>query len=212
MIQVKSEEGATKLGIIGESVMSLIELPVTFVADWKTHYADTRKRMAAVPAVADTPIIASRAHKRMVLENARRAREEETDRKRRQTFVDALEKAMATKAALAAKYAFESANTKLTIRQIQKEVCKRTGVSMGELLGPQRMVQIVRPRHVAMYLAKKLMGQSLPVIGRSFGNKDHTTVLNACRRIEQLRAADSKLDQLITELEADLRQEVADNA
>lgn len=192
--------------------MSLVELPETFVADWKAHYAGARKRMAAVPAVADTPIIASRAHKRMVLENAKRAREQENDRKRRQTFVEALEKAMATKAALAAKYAFESANTKLTIRQIQKEVCKRTGVSMGELLGSQRMVQIVRPRHVAMYLAKKLMGQSLPEIGRRFGNKDHTTVLNACRRVEQLRAKDSKLDELITDLEADLRQEVADNA
>jgi chromosomal replication initiator protein len=54
---------------------------------------------------------------------------------------------------------------------------------------------VARPRQVAMYLARKLTTRSLPEIGRRFGGRDHTTVLHACRRIEELREKDPLFKQ-----------------
>jgi chromosomal replication initiator protein len=57
---------------------------------------------------------------------------------------------------------------------------------------------VVRPRQIGMYLAKKLTSRSLPEIGRRFGNRDHSTVLHAVRKVEELMQADEKLAREVT--------------
>jgi chromosomal replication initiator protein len=68
------------------------------------------------------------------------------------------------------------------IEDIQHTVARQYNVSRADLLSSRRTMNVVRPRHVAMYLAKILTLRSLPEIGRHFGGRDHTTVLHACAR------------------------------
>jgi len=63
---------------------------------------------------------------------------------------------------------------------------------VSDMHSARRSVAIARPRQVAMYLAKKLTSKSLPEIGRKFGGKDHTTVMHAVKRIEELSKKDSE--------------------
>jgi chromosomal replication initiator protein len=70
-------------------------------------------------------------------------------------------------------------------------------VSRSDLLSPRRARSIVRPRQIGMYLAKKLTSRSLPEIGKRFGGRDHSTVLHAVRKIEELLKADEKLGREI---------------
>jgi chromosomal replication initiator protein len=79
-----------------------------------------------------------------------------------------------------------------TIASIQEAICKHFGISRDELLSRSRAQRLAWPRHVAMYLARELTDHSLPVIGRQFGGRDHSTVLNACRRAGQRLATDAK--------------------
>ena len=85
------------------------------------------------------------------------------------------------------------------IEQIQRAVAEFYGVSRNDLLTARRTADIVRPRQVAMFMAKSLTLRSLPEIGRQFGGRDHTTVLHAVRKIAALVGADS---QLFAEVEA----------
>jgi chromosomal replication initiator protein len=73
------------------------------------------------------------------------------------------------------------------IENIQKTVADYYKIRLGELLSKKRTRSIARPRQLAMALAKELTNHSLPEIGDSFGGRDHTTVLHACRKIEELR-------------------------
>jgi chromosomal replication initiator protein len=73
---------------------------------------------------------------------------------------------------------------RVKIEDIQRLVCKHYGVSRTDILSPRRHRSIVWPRQVGMYLAKTMTQRSLPEIGRRFGNRDHTTVLHAIRKIE----------------------------
>ncbi|MFO1172366.1 MAG: chromosomal replication initiator protein DnaA [Hyphomicrobiaceae bacterium] len=73
---------------------------------------------------------------------------------------------------------------RVKIEDIQRMVCKHFGVSRTDILSPRRHRSIVWPRQVGMYLAKTMTQRSLPEIGRRFGNRDHTTVLHAIRKIE----------------------------
>jgi chromosomal replication initiator protein len=57
----------------------------------------------------------------------------------------------------------------------------------------RRSVAVARPRQIAMYLSKQLTPKSLPEIGRKFGGKDHTTVMHAVKRIEELKLADNEM-------------------
>jgi chromosomal replication initiator protein len=88
------------------------------------------------------------------------------------------------------------------IEHIQKAVCLHFHCSVVDMCSPRRMGGLVRPRHIAMYLARKLTIRSLPEIGRLFGGRDHTTVLHAVRRIEKLRAEDPAVDEQIKTVEA----------
>lgn len=88
-----------------------------------------------------------------------------------------------------------------TIQEIQRAVSSHYNVSRVDILSARRTWNIVRPRQIAMYLARRLTLRSFPEIGRRFGGRDHTTVLHAVRKIEALRLADETLDAEIAELE-----------
>ena len=79
---------------------------------------------------------------------------------------------------------------KVTVDQIQKTVAEHYNLKQADLISERRARAVARPRQVAMWLAKQVTVRSLPDIGRRFGGRDHTTVLHAVRRIEQLKGED----------------------
>lgn len=83
----------------------------------------------------------------------------------------------------------------VSISEIQKTVCEMKGISMSDMLSKKRNRQYARPRQIAMSLSKELTSHSLPEIGRNFGDRDHTTVLHACRKIDQLRTEDKEMEK-----------------
>lgn len=82
-------------------------------------------------------------------------------------------------------------NRRLTIEDIQKKVSEHFSVRLSEMHSSRRARIVARPRQIAMYLAKQLTPRSLPEIGRRFGNRDHTTVMYAVRKVEELRESDA---------------------
>jgi chromosomal replication initiator protein len=92
------------------------------------------------------------------------------------------------------------------IEEIQRIVARHYNVSRSDLLSSRRTANVVRPRQVAMYLAKTLTLRSLPEIGRRFGGLEHTTVLHAVRKIEQLASKDTSLADEIEALKRLLQE------
>lgn len=86
---------------------------------------------------------------------------------------------------------------RVRIEDIQRVVARHYNVSRQELVSNRRTRVIVKPRQIAMYLSKTLTPRSFPEIGRRFGGRDHTTVLHAVRKIEELIAGDQKLNHEI---------------
>lgn len=84
-----------------------------------------------------------------------------------------------------------STERRITIDEIQKKVAEHFNVRVADMHSARRARAVARPRQVAMYLAKQLTPRSLPEIGRKFGGRDHTTVIHAVRKIEELAAYDS---------------------
>lgn len=84
---------------------------------------------------------------------------------------------------------------RVKIEDIQKLVATHFNVSRADILSSRRTATVVRPRQIAMYLAKILTLRSLPEIGRRFGGRDHTTVLHAVRKIEGLANKDGQLSE-----------------
>jgi chromosomal replication initiator protein len=95
---------------------------------------------------------------------------------------------------------------RVKIEDIQRIVARQYNVSRGDLLSSRRTANVVRPRQVAMYLAKTLTLRSLPEIGRRFGGRDHTTVLHAVRKIEALVGNDTALADEIDVLKRQLQE------
>lgn len=93
---------------------------------------------------------------------------------------------------------------RLTVRKIQVAICHQFGVRMLDLLSCRRTADIVRPRQVGYFLSKKLIGCSLPDIGRRFGGRDHTSALAGIRKIEALRKTDDELNAKIMAVVAEL--------
>jgi len=93
-----------------------------------------------------------------------------------------------------------------TIAVIQEAICAYFAVTRAELLSRSRAQRLAWPRHVAIYLARELTDHSLPVIGREFGGRDHSTVLNACKRAAAHLATDPRAYNAVEQLTADLRQ------
>jgi len=94
---------------------------------------------------------------------------------------------------------------RVRIEDIQRVVARQYNVSRADLLSSRRTANVVRPRQVAMYLAKVLTLRSLPEIGRRFGGRDHTTVLHAVRKIENLASNDTALAEEIEALKRQLQ-------
>ncbi|WP_184253075.1 chromosomal replication initiator protein DnaA [Rhodopseudomonas rhenobacensis] len=95
---------------------------------------------------------------------------------------------------------------RIKIEDIQRVVARQYNVSRSDLLSSRRTANVVRPRQVAMYLAKTLTLRSLPEIGRRFGGRDHTTVLHAVRKIEGLVAKDTALSDEVELLKRQLQE------
>jgi len=88
-----------------------------------------------------------------------------------------------------------SSQKKVNIEEIQKRVSQHFNVKMSDMSSARRSRTIARPRQIAMYLSKNLTSRSLPEIGRRFGNRDHTTVIHAVKKVEELRSKDLSFDE-----------------
>ena len=93
-----------------------------------------------------------------------------------------------------------SNNKRITIDEIQNKVSNYYNINTEDLISSRRLRSFARPRQVAMYLAKKLTSRSLPEIGRKFGGRDHTTVIHAVKKIDQLKSESEKFDEDVSVL------------
>ncbi|MGE5502927.1 MAG: chromosomal replication initiator protein DnaA [Actinomycetota bacterium] len=88
-----------------------------------------------------------------------------------------------------------ASDRRISIEEIQKKVAEHFNIKLAEMSSARRSRQVARPRQVAMYLAKQLTSRSLPEIGRKFGGRDHTTVMHAVKKVEELRETDSNFSE-----------------
>ncbi len=88
-----------------------------------------------------------------------------------------------------------SNDRRVTIEEIQRRVAEYYNVRLADMLSARRARAVARPRQVAMYLSKQLTTRSLPEIGRKFGGRDHTTVIHAVRKIDELCQSDSGIEE-----------------
>jgi chromosomal replication initiator protein len=91
-----------------------------------------------------------------------------------------------------------------SVAEIKAAACEAFGLTEADLLSSSRTQRVSWPRQVAMFLARELTQESLPAIGRSFGGRDHTTVLHACRRTTARIAVDPRAHQIVADLRARL--------
>ena len=89
----------------------------------------------------------------------------------------------------------KSNNKKITIEEIQKKVAEHFNIRLTDMHSPRRSRSVARPRQIAMYLAKSITTRSLPEIGRKFGGRDHTTVMHAVKKIEELKQEDNNFNE-----------------
>jgi chromosomal replication initiator protein len=82
---------------------------------------------------------------------------------------------------------------KLSVEEIKRKVADHYNIRLSDLVGPKRTRCFARPRQMAMYLCKTLTSRSLPEIGRSFGGRDHTTVMHGVKKIDELRQKDAQI-------------------
>jgi chromosomal replication initiator protein len=94
----------------------------------------------------------------------------------------------------------------VTIPRIQEVISQRFGVTLEELVSPRRSQSVAYPRQVAMYLSRELTDASLPMIGKQFGGRDHTTVIHAKDKITRLIREDRSVYNLVQELTARIKQ------
>jgi chromosomal replication initiator protein len=94
-----------------------------------------------------------------------------------------------------------------SVEDIQRAVCSHFSFSNAELLSKDRHKSVAFARQVAMYLCRQRLKCSFPELGRAFGNRDHTTVMSACRRVESLRRQDPQVDAHLQAIEHKLASE-----
>lgn len=97
-----------------------------------------------------------------------------------------------------------TADLRLHVLTIQGVVAERFGLTRHDLTGPRRTMNIVRPRQIAMYLAKTMTPRSFPEIGRRFGNRDHTTVLHAANIVRRRMQENPDVAKVVEELRAEI--------
>ena len=186
----------------GQSHNALVPVPdpggVRYLSavELRAHYSAVRKRL-------DTVATDVRAAERAFLFSALFAA----------ATVHAVRQAArsATKAAIARmpkRYDDEALGRRVTTREIQLFVCNEFGFALGELLSHRHMPALVLARHAAMWLTSKILYRSLPEIGRSFANRDHTTVLHALRRIDARIASDPAFSARVMALRAKIEGRV----
>tara|TARA_B100001750_G_C15384745_1_gene534303 strand:- start:240 stop:1004 length:765 start_codon:yes stop_codon:yes gene_type:complete len=95
-------------------------------------------------------------------------------------------------------------NKSINVEFIQNLVATHFNLNLQEMLSPRRSRALARPRQIAMYLAKQYTTNSLPDIGRKFSNRDHTTVIHAVKKIDELIKKDNEINQNITEIKKKL--------
>ncbi|URQ67414.1 chromosomal replication initiator protein DnaA [SAR86 cluster bacterium] len=83
----------------------------------------------------------------------------------------------------------------VSVENIQKTTAEYYNIKMSDILSKRRSRSVARPRQMAMFLAKELTNYSLPEIGESFGGRDHTTVIHACKKINELRATNLDIEE-----------------
>jgi chromosomal replication initiator protein len=93
-----------------------------------------------------------------------------------------------------------SSNRRITIDEIQSKVASYFNIKVDDIMSAKRIRSFARPRQIAMYLSKKLTSRSLPEIGRKFGGRDHTTVIHAVKKVDQLKSESNKFDEDINVL------------
>ena len=100
---------------------------------------------------------------------------------------------------------FISYNNKIiNVEHIQNLVAAHYNLNIQEMLSPRRSRSLARPRQIAMYLSKQHTTNSLPEIGRKFSNRDHTTVIHAVKKIEDLIKKDNEIKQSVLEIKKKL--------
>ena len=97
-----------------------------------------------------------------------------------------------------------STDSMITIGSIKREVCKYFNVTLKDMDSKKRSREIAYPRQVAMYLCKDLTENSLPKIGESFGKRDHTTVMHACKKIGGEMTTSAEARDLVEEIKASI--------
>lgn len=95
----------------------------------------------------------------------------------------------------------------VALDDVIEEVCNYFEISRSELTGSSRLKKFSMPRHIAQYLTRKLTGHSFPEIARRFGGRDHTSILHACRKIEETAEKDENLSNLLTYLTKRIRDD-----
>jgi chromosomal replication initiation ATPase DnaA len=98
--------------------------------------------------------------------------------------------------------------SKIKVGHIQEVVARHFNVKLSDMCSARRTANVVEPRQVAMYLAKVMTPRSMPDIGRRFGDRDHTTVLHAVRKITARMAVDDDYRAKVETLRAEIMMEV----
>jgi len=93
------------------------------------------------------------------------------------------------------------------IEDIQRIVCEHFGLTLNDLKSKRRTQNLAVPRQIAMYLSRKLVSASFPVIGEKFGGRDHSTVIHACTVVSQRQEADAALRATLERLEQTLSKD-----
>lgn len=86
-----------------------------------------------------------------------------------------------------------ASDRRLSIDEIQKKVAEYYNIRLADMHSSKRVRSVARPRQIAMYLSKEMTSLSLPEIGKKFGGRDHTTVMHALKKVEELKRADASL-------------------
>ncbi len=97
-----------------------------------------------------------------------------------------------------------------TIAAVQDVVASHYGISVSELVSPNRATRVAWPRHVAIHLARALTSDSLPAIGRAFGGRNHATVLHACKRVSERVRTEPDVNSELDDLAATIRTQRTD--
>jgi chromosomal replication initiation ATPase DnaA len=163
-------------------------------ADLKTH-RDWRKRMYAqvvAPVILEPVTVVSEPEPPSLVQRIEEL--EDMVRSLRGQFVRArIERSLAQEES--------NAPPPIKLDHVIQTVAKFYGLTMTEIRSARRMMKVVRPRQVAMYLCRELTMRSTPEIGRHLGGKDHTTVIGGCKKIESLMLSDEDFCQEVAELE-----------